>query len=138
MPETAMRSSITIFLLGLVLGSTLGIGGIWTQVAKPAYEQIHELEQREGVMQGALDEAGETLRDVAKQLRTEESGGDAPAPIPTGNIVPRTEGIAPSGITPATTTRKVVAVNLRSNPGVLADRLDKVAARLDAAKKTGE
>ncbi|MCA8912632.1 MAG: hypothetical protein KDB82_13085 [Planctomycetes bacterium] len=131
-----MRSSFMIFLLGLVLGSTLGIGGIWSQVVQPAYQQINDLEQEHGVMQGALDEAGKTLREVAQELRSEATGSEAPAPLPTGSILPRTSGISPSGIAPSTTTKTTATETtaLTSNPNALAERLDKVAAKLDAAK----
>ena len=136
-----MRSSFTIFLLGLVLGSTMGIGGIWTQVVKPAYEQINNLEQEHGVMKGALAEAGETLREVAEELRSESMDSDegsAPTPIPTGSIFPRNggSGVVPSGVSP--TTRESTQPSdssTRSKPRALASRLESLASKLDEVQK---
>lgn len=135
-----MRSSFTIFLLGLVLGSTMGIGGIWTQVVQPAFEQINDLEQETGVMKGALDEAGETLREVAEELRSEAMGSDegsSPTPIPTGSIFPRNggNGVVPSGVSPTTRTNgESSASTTRSKPRALASRLESLATKLDEVK----
>ncbi|MCB9936372.1 MAG: hypothetical protein H6840_11850 [Planctomycetes bacterium] len=125
-----MRSSITIFLIGLVLGSTLGIGGLWTQVVQPAYQQIKELKDEQGVMKDALAEAGQTLREVAGSLR----GDSAPEPIPAGSIAPRS-GVAPEGITPQPreTTRTVTDLQA-TDRRALAEKLDALAVKLDAAK----
>lgn len=127
-----MRSSFTIFLLGLILGSTLGIGGIWTQVVQPAGEQIQELQTEHGIMQQALDEAGKALKEVAGSLREESSG---PAPMSTGDIFPRNGGssINPNGITGE--KPKIEATPLKSADRTeIADRLDKLALKLDQAK----
>ena len=127
-----MRSSFTIFLLGLILGSTLGIGGIWTQVVQPAGEELQKLETEHGVMQSALDEAGKALKEVAGSLREEASG---PAPMSAGDIFPRNGGssINPSGITGEKSDTE--ATPLRSaNRTEIADRLDKLALKLDQAK----
>ncbi|MCA8916126.1 MAG: hypothetical protein KDB90_12000 [Planctomycetes bacterium] len=132
-----MRSSLTIFLIGLVLGSTLGIGGLWTQVVQPAYTEIKQLNDEHQVMQTALDEAGETLREVAGSLRDEAAS--APAPLRPGEILPKgsgTSGLAPqpSGVTPAETTRSLQTTDRKQ----LADKLDALATRLDTARKTPE
>ena len=127
-----MRSSFTIFLLGLILGSTLGIGGIWTQVVQPAGEQIKQLETEHGIMQSALDEAGKALKEVAVSLREEGSG---PAPMSTGEIFPRSGGssIRPSGINPENPDPEPNKLDTSDRKEV-ADRLDKLALKLDAAK----
>lgn len=127
-----MRSSFTIFLLGLVLGSTLGIGGVWTQVVQPAGEQFQKLETEHGIMQTALDEAGKALKDVATNLREESSG---PAPMSTGEIFPRSGGssINPSGLTGEQPSTEVTPLKSADRTEI-ADRLDKLALKLDAAK----
>lgn len=128
-----MRSSITIFLLGLILGSTLGIGGIWSQVVQPAYGEIEELNQEHGIMKSALDEAGKTLREVADELRQESDGSDegtSPSPIPSGGIFPRNggSGVVPSGVTPTARSSESTA---SSRPRALASRLETLATKLD-------
>lgn len=128
-----MRSSLTIFLIGLVLGSTLGIGGLWTQVVQPAYQEIKELNEEHQVMESALNEAGETLREVAGSLRSETSS--APAPIKPGDILPSSGGT--SGLAPQPTELKSGDGTTRLQSGdrkQIADRLDALAIKLDAAK----
>lgn len=127
-----MRSSFTIFLLGLVLGSTLGIGGIWTQVVQPAGQKIRQLESEHGIMQTALDEAGKALKEVAVSLREGES---RPAPMSTGEIFPRNGGssISPSGITPERTDSAERTLEPVERTRI-ADRLEKLALKLDDAK----
>jgi hypothetical protein len=124
-----MRSSITIFLIGLVLGSTLGIGGLWTQVVQPAYGQIKELKDEQGIMREALSEAGQTLREVAGSLR----GDSAPAPIPGGTIAPRSS-LTPQGTAPST-TESVRAADLRpADRRAIADKLDALAVKLNTVQ----
>ncbi len=120
-----------IFLLGLVLGSTLGIGGIWTQVVQPAGVQLKQLEAEHGIMRSALDEAGKALKEVAGNLRAGES---RPAPMTTGEIFPRSGGgsISPRGIAPTGSDPEPEPTNTDNIQ--IADRLDKLALKLDAAK----
>jgi hypothetical protein len=127
-----MRSSFMIFLLGLVLGSTLGIGGIWTQVVQPAGEQIQQLEAEHGIMQTALDEAGKALKEVAANLRED---GSRPEPINPADIFPSSEGssIIPSGITPGETAGETMKLGT-SDRKEIAERLDNLALKLEAAR----
>lgn len=126
-----MRSSITIFLIGLVLGSTLGIGGLWTQVVQPAYQQIKELKDEQGVMKDALAEAGQTLREVAGSLRGESA--PAPEPIPGGTIAPRSS-LTPEGTTPRTTESLRTTEFQPADRRAIADKLDALAVKLDTVK----
>jgi hypothetical protein len=110
-----MRSSLVIFLIGLVLGSTLGIGGVWTQVVQPAYTEIKELSDEQEIMQGALQEAETTIEEVAASLRNE-----AATPVSRGNV---------TGTSPAPATQPKLA-----DPDVLAERLDKLRLRVKKAR----
>lgn len=74
-----MRNGLVIFVIGFLLGSTLGIGGIWTQVVKPAKEQIEELEREHGILNDAVDAAAKVLREAVAELRS----GPAPDPVET-------------------------------------------------------
>jgi hypothetical protein len=120
----AMRSSITIFVIGVVLGSTLGIGGLWSQVVQPAYREIEELNEEHDVMQGALDEAGETLQEVATTLRNDVAPFEGTKPGDTGG------GTA----TPLQPTAAKTALPPRERK-VLAERLDGLAGKLNKARK---
>lgn len=126
-----MRSSITIFLIGLVLGSTLGIGGLWTQVVQPAYQQIKELKDEQGIMREALSEAGQTLREVAGSLRGEAA--PAPEPIPGGTIAPR-RSLTPEGTAPRTTESLRTTELQPTDRRAIADKLDALAVKLDTVK----
>lgn len=126
-----MRSSITIFLIGLVLGSTLGIGGLWTQVVQPAYGQIKELKDEQGIMREALTEAGETLREVAGSLRGDSA--PAPAPIPGGTIAPRSS-LTPQGTAPSTTESLRAADLQPADRRAIADKLDALAVKLNTVQ----
>ncbi|MCG3184919.1 MAG: hypothetical protein ICCCNLDF_03082 [Planctomycetes bacterium] len=126
-----MRSSITIFLIGLVLGSTLGIGGLWTQVVQPAYQQIKELKDEQGIMREALSEAGQTLREVAGSLRGEAA--PAPEPIPGGAIAPRSS-LTPEGTAPRTTESLRTTELQPTDRRAIADKLDALAVKLDTVK----
>lgn len=66
-----MRNGLVIFVIGFLLGSTLGIGGIWTQVVKPAKEQIEELEREHGILSDAVDAAAKVLREAVAELRSD-------------------------------------------------------------------
>jgi hypothetical protein len=116
-----MRSSITIFLIGLVLGSTLGIGGLWTQVVQPAYREIEELNEEHQVMEGALVEAEETIEEVAASLRE-----DAPTPLSSADVTGLRPVVPMPGATPATTSTR--------DRKDLATRLEKVRARMKQAR----
>ena len=125
-----MRSSFMVFLIGIILGSTLGIGGIWTQVVQPAAQEIKELNEEHMIMESALDEAGEALREVAENLRSE----GAPAPITAGSIFPTgggTSSVTPTGPTGTTSTR----TSTRTQPKEIAERLDTLATKLDSARR---
>lgn len=126
-----MRSSITIFLIGLVLGSTLGIGGLWTQVVQPAYGQIKELKDEQGIMREALTEAGQTLREVAGSLRGDSA--PAPEPIPGGAIAPRSS-LVPEGTAPRTTESTHTTDLRTADRRAIADKLDALAVKLDTVK----
>lgn len=127
-----MRSSITIFLLGLVLGSTLGIGGVWTQVVKPAYNQIDQLQQEHGVMESALDEAGKALLEVADELR-----GKAPEAKPTTQPTANAKSLLKPSVAPqpqpSVAPRPMPAADA-GDKRVLATRLEKLAAKIKAAR----
>ncbi|MCB9894508.1 MAG: hypothetical protein H6839_08665 [Planctomycetes bacterium] len=129
-----MRSSFTIFLIGLVLGSTLGIGGLWTQVVQPAYQEIKDLNEEHAVMESALNEAGETLREVAGTLRDEVTTTSAPEPILPGEIIPKGGGT--SGVTPQPTELKSGTPRSfrTADRKQLADKLDALATKLDTAR----
>lgn len=115
-----MRSSFTIFLIGLVLGSTLGIGGLWTQVVQPAYHEIEELNEEHKIMEGALVEAEHAIEEVAASLRDEP-----PTPMSASDVT----GVKPEQPRPA------APATLRSrDSGALADRLEKVRARMKEAR----
>lgn len=131
-----MRSSFMIFLLGVILGSTLGIGGIWTQVVKPAAEEFQELEEENGVMKTALDEAGTALQQVAKTLR-ESAGSSGPMPLKSSEVIPLPSlpgSINP--VTPETKTEVQPRVAPARDTNELANQLDTLAERL--AKTRGE
>jgi hypothetical protein len=118
-----MRSSITIFVIGVVLGSTLGIGGLWTQVVQPAYKEIEELNDEHDVMQQALDEAGETLQEVATSLRSDAA---------TAPVAPTSGGSGVVAPTQPTEAKTPLPVRDRKR---LAERLDGLAGKLDRARK---
>jgi hypothetical protein len=71
-----MRNGLIIFGIGLVLGSTLGLGGVWTQVVKPAHEQIKQLELEHGILSSAVEKATDALRHAADELRGEPQPSD--------------------------------------------------------------
>jgi hypothetical protein len=123
-----MRSSITIFVIGVVLGSTLGIGGLWTQVVQPAYQEIEQLNEEQGVMQQALDEAGETLQEVATSLRSDAAPADATKPT---EVAPSSGGGGAVAPTQPTETKTALPVRERKR---LAERLDGLAGKLDRAR----
>lgn len=125
-----MRSSLTIFVIGFLLGSTLGIGGLYTQVLKPAWQEVEQLEEENGVMESALDEAGSALRNASERLR----GDDGPAPLDIRDIFSAPDkNTADAGITTAEsdTTRKLD----ETDRTLLADQLGGLAERLEAARK---
>ena len=64
-----------IFFMGMLLGSTLGFGGMWYQVVQPAMQEVQTLEDENGVLTDALNGAVETLREEANRLRGEGSEG---------------------------------------------------------------
>lgn len=60
--------TLTILGVGFVLGATLGFGGMYNYVLKPAKDQILELEKDNKVMEGALVEAQTVLEEEAKRI----------------------------------------------------------------------
>ncbi|MHC4841074.1 MAG: hypothetical protein ACYTDT_08995 [Planctomycetota bacterium] len=60
--------TLTTMGVGFVLGATLGFGGLYEYVLKPAKEEIIQLEEENGVMHDTLVEAQTTLEDEAGRI----------------------------------------------------------------------
>ncbi|MCC7509667.1 MAG: hypothetical protein IT464_09855 [Planctomycetes bacterium] len=118
-----MRSSLTIFVIGFVLGSSLGIGGLWTQVVQPTKAQLEKIEQENGVMQQAVESATKALKDAAKDLRAE---ADVTGASVTGPTTTRPPGTSPQP-TPAPTFGSSRSLSI-------ADTLDSKAAELEQTR----
>lgn len=105
-----MRNGLIIFAIGFVLGSTLGFGGMWTQVVVPAKEEIEKLEHDHGVLKDAVDMAADALRKAVDELRSE--AGPEPADV--------RDAIAPSQPGPTRFTRTLrIADELESKASLL-------------------
>ncbi|MBX3458342.1 MAG: hypothetical protein KF696_00085 [Planctomycetes bacterium] len=98
-----MRNTLAVFLIGFVFGSSLGIGGLWTQVVQPTKDELQKIESENKIMQQAIDSATKALKDAAADLRNE--GNIAPAGVtgPTGTQPqPAPDPLQPVRITRAT------------------------------------
>jgi hypothetical protein len=127
-----MRNAFFIFVVGFLLGSTLGIGGIYTQVVQPAGEELKALEEEHGILEASLDKATSALRSAAVVLRGEEPEDDMLniRPPSLGDIT-GTSGTGTSSLRePGTrTTRETVDSPERRIE--YADRFEQLAAELE-------
>jgi hypothetical protein len=71
-----MRNAFFIFVVGFLLGSSLGIGGLYTQIIKPTGEELKALEEEHGVLSRSLEQATAALRSAAAVLRGDEPEDD--------------------------------------------------------------
>lgn len=93
-----MRSTLTTFVIGFIFGSSLGVGGLWTQVVQPTKAELEKLEEENGIMQQAVETATQALKSAAKDLRTES--GIAPAGVTgTPQPAPTPDPLQPTRIT---------------------------------------
>ncbi len=120
-----MRSTLTIFVIGFVLGSSLGIGGLWTQVVQPAKAELEKIEQENGLMQQAVETASQALKDAAKDLRAD---ADVTGAGVTGTTATRATGVAPQPV-------PVPALGV-SRARSIADSLDSKAAELEQTRSS--
>lgn len=116
-----MRNTLAVFLIGFVFGSSLGIGGLWTQVVQPTKDELQKIESENKIMQQAIDSATKALKDAAADLRNE--GNIAPAGV-TGPTQPQP---APDPLQPVRITR---ATRLAEDLDTKATELDKLRTDL--------
>lgn len=128
-----MRSSLFVFVIGFLLGSTLGLGGLYTQVLQPAWQEMEELERENGVMKEVLQEAGTALREAADNLRED----DGPRPMSTGDIT-GTDTTRTTRMTSEERETETTTIQ-RTDRRELVTRLETIAGRLEkATDKTDE
>lgn len=125
-----MRSTLTVFVIGFVLGSSLGIGGLWTQVVQPTKAELEKIEQENGVMQKAVETATQVLKEAARELRAE---ADITGAGVTGSGTVRPSGTAestPSKSSLGTNRTRAIAQDLESK----ASELEKTRDSLRTAR----
>ncbi|MBK8205889.1 MAG: hypothetical protein IPK87_03730 [Planctomycetes bacterium] len=118
-----MRSTLTIFVIGFVLGSSLGIGGLWTQVVQPTKAELEKIEQENGIMQKAVETATQALKDAAKDLRADADVTGASVTGPTS--------VRPTGTSPQPAPVPTLGT---SRTRSIADTLDSKAAELEQTR----
>jgi hypothetical protein len=129
-----MRSLI-LLVIGFLLGSTLGISGMYTQVIKPSGEKIKELEEEHGVLSKSLEQATAALRSAAAILRGDEPDAEQQEaldiPPPSGEDVTGTRLEADRLVEPTTPTRDEPQRRI-----LYADRFDQIAGELEESGRT--